>query len=397
MRVSLAVMRVGIILSAILLWANVQAFAFRVETISIPLTVTNLQAGLAVSTPLPHIQVQLSGRSFYLNRVTEKNLQFGINLGAASGGSNITAPVELISSPSQVHVLSFEPSQLDLSVDTAITKDFPVVLDTQGWVSDGYALTDLVSEPSTVTVSGSPALLSRISQVVGLVDINRKRASFSVPVEIKAELGDTIAHLQVNPQSVTAKATIQKGSAMRNLGVKPAFTGSLPAGYFIREVKFNPPTVLVSGNQRILSSLTNLISTPINLANQRKTYTSSVAIDLPTGVKIVGENLLRAEIIVELAEASREFTVTPQFMNITDGFSVAAITPKTIKLVVLGEEDVLRNLARKDIQLNIDLQGILSGATSIPITPGMFVLPPGVSVGSFTPEVLEVILARAQQ
>src|SRR5689334_2178720 len=125
MRVSMAVMRVGIILSAVLLWANVQAFAFRTQTLTLPLTVINLSKGLAVGTPLGQINVQVSGRSFYLNKITDENLKFSINLQAASVGSSITVPVELTDTPDQVHVLGWEPKQIDVKVDTAITATLP--------------------------------------------------------------------------------------------------------------------------------------------------------------------------------------------------------------------------------------------------------------------------------
>ena len=337
----------------------------------------------------------MSGKSRDLSQITDSSLVFAVDLSAAAAGGNLTLPVTLQTSPAHIDVLGWSPTSLTVSVDAAITKTVPVAFDTAGYAADGYTAADITATPSTVELTGSPQLLDHITDVLATVDLHNHKASFDVPVTPRVEFdGATITNVSQNPSWVTAHVNIQKGSAFRNLGIKPTFTGTLPVGYFMREVQFNPPVVMVSGNQRALAALTELLSTPINLDNHHQTFTDSVAVNLPRGVKLVGDDLIKVQVSIQLAQASRQFSVTPQFVNVSEGESVTAITPKAITLVVVGEEDVLSHLHLEDIKFNVDLQRALSGTNEITIDAGMFSLPAGVSVGSFTPGTLEVILSR---
>lgn len=396
MRTSIPVMRVFIIAATVLIWANVVAFTTKTQTITLPIQVEGLAPGTAVAQAMPEVSINLSGRAIDIAKVNENNLIFVINLNNSQAGEEVNASVNLKAPLKGINVLSYEPHSLQLAIERETTKLLPVVVEPVGMLADGFAITNAVVDPGSVTISGSPTLLGQVSEVVVEVSVTRRRKTFTVPVIPKALLGKNLhpANLTITPNPISATLTIEKGSATRNLGVKATFDGELPAGFFLKEVQFDPPVVSITGNQRVIGALANLISTPIKLTSRDATFSEQVSLDLPTGVKVVGENLINARVIIERSEISREFNISPEFINVTEGFGVTAITPRSIKVVVVGEEAVLANLKRTDIKLNVDLQRLLTGSNQIPLTAGMFNLPAGVGVGSFTPDTIEVILSR---
>lgn len=396
MAASVPTIRILVIAAALLVWANVTAFTVHTKTISLPLQVINLEAGLAVAEALPVIKVNISGSVVSLAKVSESNLMFAVDLNSIAANQTQQIPVTLQKAPKNISVLSYEPHDLTLSAEQAVTKQLPVTIAPEGNLADGYTISSATTNPGEVTLTGSPTLLDDITEVVAAVDVARRRSTFTIPAIPLVSLGENLSstNIRMSPNLVEATINIEKGSPVRNLGVKPTFTGNLPAGFFLKEVRFDPPVVSVTGNQRLISGLSHLVSTPINLTDRNRTFSEQASIDLSTGVKVVGENLVTAEVIIERSEASREFSVSPEFINVTEGFGVTSITPRSIQLVVVGEQDVLANLKRTDIKLSVDLQRSLSGSNTITITPGMFSLPSGVGVGSFTPETIEVILSR---
>lgn len=396
MRYSIPVMRGIIALAAILIWANVNSYAFQNRTIDSQLQVIGLESHQTVADPLTPIKVSVSGKSRNLNKITSDNLVFGIDLSGSRSGSTITAPVELIKSPPNVNIFDWQPKSLTLLIEDGVTKNLPIFIETTGSLADGYFISSTVSEPSSAEVWGSPTLLANISDLSLSVDVQGKRKSFTVPAVPKVTLGTGIVptNIYVTPASVSVSINIEKGSSTRILGVRPTLAGELPSGYHIKEIIFNPPVMTIQGNQRSLNALEDIFSSPINLTDQRKNFTQKVSIDLPRGLKTAEENLIDAKVIIELNQSSREFTISPEFTNLTEGFGVSTSDPKSIRVVVVGDESTLQNISRQDIQLNVDLQGVLSGSNSVDITAGMFSLPQGLSVGSFTPDRIEVILSR---
>jgi YbbR domain-containing protein len=152
--------------------------------------------------------------------------------------------------------------------------------------------------------------------------------------------------------------------------------------------------VTVKGNQRILDTLESIPTTPINLDGKRKTFNEQVAVDLPDGITLVGENVVLAEVLVALTTGTRQISVVPQYVNVAEGMSVTTVLPESVAVTVTGDPRVINKIGKRDIKLNLDLSGLLSGSNPVTITESQFTLPAGTSLASFSPASLEVVLVR---
>src|SRR5690606_3739501 len=100
------------------------------------------------------------------------------------------------------------------------------------------------------------------------------------------------------------------------------------------------------------------------------------------------------EVIVRSSDNSRSFNVSPNFINITEGYSLASSSPTVVEVVVSGAPERLTGLTRADIILQVDLAGSLSGTNTVKLTDSMIQLPDGVTLGSFSPQELTIVLSR---
>ncbi|MEZ4210179.1 MAG: CdaR family protein [Patescibacteria group bacterium] len=395
MRVTQPIMRGLVLLAAILIWANVQAFAVQTTTIQLPIIPPD-NLSYALDQALPNLQIQVSGRRNQIAKLNSSNLVFGVNWNDVRSNQTANLPISLLSSPVGITVIDFQPQQLSITTSPITSKLVQIKPQYTGSLTDGYRVATINLSPNQLEVSGSASLLALIDSAYIDIKLNNQTQSFNFQSTSYLPWTDPNSYLPVtlDPTTISGEVVVEAGSNSRTLGIQPNFTGDLPAGYFIKEVKFNPPVMSVTGSLSDLNQLDILQSTPINLNNKRGPFTVDTAIELPTSIATATTNLLSVTVDIQLAQSSREFVITPQFVNPTDGLSVTASTPRTINLVVVGESTVLDQLKRTDIEMNVDLQGLLTGSNTVSINAGMFKLPPGVTVGSFTPASLEVILSR---
>ncbi|MFH0905562.1 MAG: CdaR family protein [bacterium] len=393
---TLPVMRGVILVTAVIVWINVYALASKAEDIQAALLPINLSEGLAVANSLSVVNAHISGSPFALGKVNGQSLNFAIDLTTATQPGRYQVETRLQSIPAGVRLLSFTPKQLTVNIAPEAIKTVPVVIDATGWVADGVTVVSTSIDPTVATIYGAQGILDAISDVRATVALRSRRSSFSATAFLQATTADgQVNHaVRVLPEEGRVNIEIGKGAAVRNLGIKPTFAGELPGGFWVQEVNFDPSVIMVRGNQKTLDQLAYLVSTPISLSGRTSSFNDQAAVNLPSGVEVVGENLVMVRVVIGSAQDTKQISIVPKYTNVTEGFSVTRVNPISIKVVVAGDSPALQKLTRNDIVLTLDLQGALSGANAIDITPAMFSAAEGLSVVSFEPAQVEVILSR---
>jgi len=389
-------MRWVILIAAILVWINVYAFIDRTVTVSAPLLIKNLSENLAIAEPLTVVDATVIGGIRDTARLSGETLQFSLDASEVTTPGRYTLEIQPELLPESIKLVSFAPQQIQVTAEAIASKSVPVTALSQGVPNDKYSINALIAVPSEVLVFGAPSLLAQISEARAYVDVSRRRESFTVPAAATMQdaKNRTISSLRVAPATVKVNVEMIAGASIRNLGLQPAFSGELPGGFWVQEVKFEPMVVQVRGPHKILGNLTSLFSTPINLTDRRGSFNEQVAVNLPSGAELVGENLVMAQVAIGSSEGTRQLDIVPQYVNVTEGFGVTATNPASIQVVISGDPKTINQLKRSDVGLNLDLKGTLSGTNQITITPAMFILPPNIQIVSFTPATMEVILSR---
>jgi len=391
-------MRWLILLAAILVWVNVYTAVFHTETVPLPIAISGVGEGLAVADPGLAVSATLVGSAHDLHVMTPNAIKFAINLTPDLSAGEHTVPVVLMSHPANISIANFSPKTVTIHLETIVSKTVPIVVTPQGSPADNFHVKSITVDPPTATISGAQSLIAQLSEVHAELSVQKHSTTFTAPVNLFAESGDNhnLDVVTISPATAKVSVEIAQGAAFRTLGLQAAFGGELPGGFWVQEVKFSPSTILVQGTETDLNRLRYLTTTPIQLSGHTKTFTESVAVDLPNGIETVQDNLVSAQVIIVTSADSRQFSLSPQFVNVTDGYSVTSFDPTTVQVVVSGTDQALKDLKASDITLNVDLTGSLSGTNTVKITDSMFVLPPGITLSSFTPDSLNIVLTRQQ-
>lgn len=392
----MSIMRVIVLIAAVLVWINIYGFIDHTKTVSAPLMIENLSSDLAIAEPITTVEATISGKLREIAGLSDQNLQFSLDASNIAGIGQYTIKIQPKLVPKHIRIVSITPPELQITAELISSKTVDVAALSKGSPNDKYSIRSLTPIPLQVLVFGAPSLLNKISQARAYVDVSGHRTSFSSPAKtvIQDARGQTIYSLKITPETIKINVEIVAGASIRNLGLKPAFTGELPGGFWVQEVIFDPPVAQVRGPQKNLEGINFLLSTAINLNNRRGSFNEQVAVDLPSGVEMVGENVVMARVIINSSEGTRQLDIVPQYASVTEGFGVTTITPTSVQVVVSGDPKAINQLTRSDVKLNLDLKGALSGTNQIIITPAMFSTPANIQVVSFTPDTVEVVLSR---
>ncbi len=392
---SLASARILLLVLAVLLWLTATLLTQTTRDFEVPVTVTGLSQGLSIATPITTVTAKLSGRVRDVARISGDSLQARLDATTVRAAGNYQLPVSIVLNNPKVTLVSPSTTPLDIQVEVTTRKIVPVTPIPDRSVPVGYNLVELTASPSEVTVVGAPSLLSGISEAVAAIDAQGHRSSFTANSRLRIMVGGAaLTNVTTEPDFVAVTATIEKGEYSRNLGIRPDFRGTLPTGYWVREVVIDPITAQVSGNRKTIDRLESLSTTAIELNDRTGDFTDEVSLVLPSGVTVAGKNLFKVTVRVSLLASYRQVTVTPEYVGLSEGFSVTSTTPGTVQAVISGDPGMLAALKTSEVHLTLDMTGKVSGLSKVELTSAMFSLPAGLQVVSFTPSSLDIIITR---
>jgi YbbR domain-containing protein len=118
-----------------------------------------------------------------------------------------------------------------------------------------------------------------------------------------------------------------------------------------------------------------------------------VALNLPAGISIVGEQTVLIEAGVSPIESSVTLAGEKvEIINLGAGLS-AQVSPATVDVIVSGPLPLLDTLTRQDVRVTVDLTGL--GVGTHQVIAKVDVLTADVVVESILPNTIEVVISIA--
>lgn len=137
---------------------------------------------------------------------------------------------------------------MKLRLEDSITKDFRIKISTTGQTKEGYVIGDMVASPNMITLTGSSTQISKIKEVVLVVDvegISRDSQTTGVPV-IYDNDGGVVNSAKVSMSTTEVAVTIP---VLKTKAVKIMVTtaGEPLTGYEVGTISYQPDMVTVAG------------------------------------------------------------------------------------------------------------------------------------------------------
>lgn len=392
------------------LWALAMALAVWVAAVSaadpdevrsypnpIPIEIIGQDPGLVITGDVPK-QVSLTLRapsSVWQKLLAEEgDIKAILDLSGLSAGEH-TLDIKVQISTRPVRIISTTPRTATITLEPLASQSFPVELNISGEPAIGYQAGEPTIDPKEVIISGPASLVDRVKQVRVPINLSGVRESIEQTVTVQPldENSRIVSGLGLNPAEVSVTLPVSQQGGYRDLAVKVVVTGQVASGYRLANITVFPPVVTVfSGDPALVNSLPGVLETqPLDLENANDEVTTRLAIDLPEGVSLVGDQTVLVRVNVSPIQSS--LTLSNKAIEV-DGLPngwYAQVAPDNVDVILSGPLPLLDILSPQEVRVVIDVTDLAEGAHQL--VPNVEILVSDIVVESILPGTVEVVLS----
>jgi len=305
-------------------------------------------------------------------------------------------PVQVQVTTRLARLISWEPEQLTFTLDSIISKVFPVRLIVQGNPPTGYQAQTPLLEPAQVTVTGPLSLISTVEEARLSLDISNANQTIvreQTPLLIDGE-GRVVNGLAVSPETVTITQPITLLGGYRYVIVRAVSTGQVASGYRLTNIFVSPVGVVVfSSDPELVNNLPGYVETQsIDLTGQEDDFETLVELDLPPGISVVGDPKVLVQVSIAAIVSSLAISLPVDMIGLAPGLE-ASVSPTVVDVILSGPVPVLNELGHTDVRVVVDLTGYEAGTYQL--IPEVNILPEQVQRVSMLPSTVEVTITVA--
>ncbi|MBI3944075.1 MAG: hypothetical protein HY326_13750 [Chloroflexi bacterium] len=359
------------------------------------LEVVNLDPGLTLFDALDRrVYITLRGPAAGWEGLRSSDFRAFLDLKGVTTGAKVV-PVQIQCADCdrrKLYIVSYEPSEVNLRIEEIAEKVVDVQVNVLDTLPLSYTYRRPIAIPNQVKVRGPRSEIDKVTAVVANVFLGNAKETVtrSVTVVPRDTAGNALSRVQTIPPNVEVRVEVEQRAGYKEVSVRAVTTGTLSAGYYMSNIRVDPTTVTLQGNQQALEQLAGFIDTrPINANKIDKSFSQKVELVLPPGVTIQGST--QVTVSIEVAAVVTGQTMRRGYiMRGVNPLLTATVSPPSVDVLLSGPVSLLQNLLPEDVLVILDMSGKDAGIFKI--KPSVLV-PPSVKVEGTQPAEVEVTLS----
>ncbi len=387
---------------AIAVWVSAVTANDPIEVRTYPYPITIEYVGLdpamiANTQESRSLTLRLSAPRSVWEKLTQEQVSVRafIYLSGLSSGQ-YTLPVQVQIDKAPVRIVSYSPQTLSIQLDELATETLPIGVVQRGEPAIGYDAGIPSLSMDRATISGPKSVVERVKTLRVVIDLNKAVETITRNLAVQAvdENGLLVSNLTISPAEITVVQPISQRGGYRNVVVKVVTTGQVASGYRLTSLTVSPPAVTVfASNPTLVENLPGYVETnPVDLNGITDDLEVRVALNLPEGITVVGDQTVSVIVGVSAIEGSVTLSDLPiEVINLNPEFS-AQLAPKTATIILSGPLPTLDNLKPGEVRVVVDLEGVTPGTYKL--VPRVEVLVESLRVESILPNSIEVIVTK---
>jgi YbbR domain-containing protein len=384
------------LLLAILLWGWVTATGDPETTRqfpSIPISVEGLKEGFVLVGDVGSAEVRVTGPRSAVEDLLSTQIDAYVNLDQITQPGTYSVRVQA-TKPNNAWSTATRPRAMNVVVEQETTRAFPVEPKPSGSLGANQQVETVNPSASEVTVTGPNSLVERVDQVMLPIDIANRTTDFAsvfTPVPVDKN-GQPIAGLTLNPSTISA--TVEITTRGKRVAVIAQIEGEPSTGFEVVDRLVNPNTVLVDGPRDVLDSMITVNTDVVSISGAEGDVAKRVRIvGLPDGVTLLEPQSELVDVVVQIRQRGVQQPLPGQpvsVVNLSPGLT-ADVSPDSVVLTVIGNEQELQNLTPTSLSIQVDARGLGPGTYSLRPT---VLLPPNMEWKSLEPSLVTVTVRR---
>jgi YbbR domain-containing protein len=367
--------------------------------VNVPLDVVGKGADMLVVGDVPDtVSVTLFAPRSWLDRYqnTPGLLRASLDLSGLDQGTH-EVPVQVAAELDPTRVEAVAPDSVEVTLDRLVSREKPIQLEVTGQPARGYQAGDAELGASTVTVTGAQNKVNQVSSVLARLSIENADETIETELQLRPvdSSGTAVTGVTLSPDRVSVTLPISLLAGFRNVVVRVVTTGQVATGYRLTNLTPSPPNVTVSSpNPDLVNSLPGYVETePLDLTGLDDDTEERLALNLPPGVSVVGEQSVLVQVSVAAIDSSLSITLPVDVVGLGTGLSGQA-SPDTIDVILSGPIVILDVLDPADVSVFVDVTGLEPGTYTL--APQVDILDENIQVQSILPEMVEVTIVEGE-
>lgn len=296
--------RILSLIAAIVLWIFVmnEQNPLAERTLTLPVSVQNLNTeSQIVINSIPNAQVKIRAPRLQLAEFNDSDLKAYVDLGNLAVGKH-SLPLK-ISTPSGVEVVEVSTPYVEVMLDSLITQQVPIVVDTEGVLGKDVQILNKRTVPSVILATGPASERSSANEARVVVNINDIHESFTTEaIPILGDRTKLSAHWTFSPQKVMAYVEIGP-KENKLVEVQLQTIGSLPEGLTLSSNEIVPSAIRIQGNSATLSRIESIKTNPLDLSKVFDNAEYELNLEVPADISVDQEKV-KVSVQVTKSEAT---------------------------------------------------------------------------------------------
>ena len=300
-------------------------------------------------------------------------------------------PIQIDVTDPSVKIMDVRRSDLMVELGSIVTQSVPIRIEFLDLAADGYQAEAPIYEPLSVQISGPRQLVYQVQEGEAQVFLQRaKQQVESIRAIVpKNSLDQKVEGVTIRPTTVEIVVPVVQIPGRKEVVVNPDLVGQPDSGYRLSSVIVEPNTVVLQGDNEVLSQLPGSIFTEqLLLTGATAELRQSISLILPPGVTARDGNLVNVTASITPIESSTRAQRPPTLQALGEGL-IANVDLDTVTVLLSGPVPQLGALEEDDVSVLLDLSGLLPGVHVV--TPDVK-LPEGISQDGILPETVEVVI-----
>lgn len=345
-------------LSAIALWMYVMAVVDPEETRvieDVPISISNmseLKENDLVIYPETELttDIKITGKLSNIQKVKKDRIHISGHINDPIEGNN---KIYLRANISERVSHEFKNDIEIVNLEKKIEELRDINVTVEGRLKDNIQVTKLSKD--TVEISGPRSLVKQVSGVVGVLNVDEKKDSFSQKVKLEAidKDGNKVDNVEMSRAYINVEATLL---TQKNVPIKVNFSNTEEVDYNPEDYEFSKNSVLIKGKKEVLDTIESIETKPVNLKDINASSPKDAILVIPEGI-LTDDKYITIK-LKSTAKNSIEFNYSYEDIEIrndTDNAQTADMdSSSTVKVRIEDAED-LSNVLKSDIVLYIDL------------------------------------------
>ncbi|MEJ8305979.1 CdaR family protein [Saccharibacillus sacchari] len=318
------------------------------------------------------VSVNVSGQSSQLaSLATSSEYEVKMDLSKIEEAGQYTVSLQ-VDTPPGVELLSILPSKVTVTVEEKVTQAFDAVVLTTGVPAEGFTELDPIFEDGNAVQVTLPASeMKQVQKIQGEISVEGSNGNVSGRIKLVAysNNGEILDDAVIEPASLKVQIPISSNVSSKTLPLNVSYSGSLPDGLVLSDVKAGAQEVTVYGSAGVLESLSSYPPVTLDLdritAEGATTYSEALA--APEGVDRIVPSSVNYTLTVVPYEQKTIANVPITLTGLAKGNEATITDPESSQMdvTIVGASSLLAGVTASDITLTADLAGLNAGTHNV--------------------------------